>query len=122
MCGKTAVYMLQGVRHCVTWFHTKLLPRRRPLGLCSADLETIPRHYAKQVYETIKFSARLRLPQMSSKEIEERVNEIIASFGLTHVKSSLIGNHLLRGISGGERRRVSIAVEVRLLVLHHQLE
>jgi ABC-type dipeptide/oligopeptide/nickel transport system ATPase subunit len=65
-----------------------------------------------QVFETIKFSARLRCPQMSAAEINARVNEIIDSFGLSHVRNTIVGNAVMRGLSGGERRRVSIAVEV----------
>ena len=66
-----------------------------------------------QVRENILFSARLRLPGMPAAEIRQRVEQLIQQFGLTHVADSLVGNALIRGVSGGERRRVSIAVEVR---------
>lgn len=81
------------------------------LPLCSNSMHTIEAHCHAQVYETILFSARLRLPQMASHEIKDRVDEIVNSFGLAHVRNSNHGNHK-RGVSGGERRRVFIAVEV----------
>ena len=43
-----------------------------------------------------------------------RVNEVIHELGLDKVKDSMVGNWAYRGVSGGERRRVSIAMEVNL--------
>ncbi|GLJ44375.1 hypothetical protein SUGI_0930160 [Cryptomeria japonica] len=63
------------------------------------------------VEETLMFSARLRL---CSKEADKRsrVAALIKDLGLSHVRGSRIGNERVRGISGGERRRVSIGVDV----------
>ncbi|KAJ3394467.1 hypothetical protein HDU84_008463 [Entophlyctis sp. JEL0112] len=67
------------------------------------------------VRETLLFSANLRLPEaMSKKEKSERVDQVISTLGLTHVANSRIGGFGVpgKGISGGERRRVSIGVEL----------
>jgi len=65
------------------------------------------------VRETIEFYANLRLPSsLSKKEKMARVDETIAKLGLAHCQHSMIGNAGERGISGGEKRRVSIAVEL----------
>ncbi|KAJ3391242.1 hypothetical protein HDU84_006306 [Entophlyctis sp. JEL0112] len=67
------------------------------------------------VRETLLFSANLRLPEgMSKKEKAERVDEVISTLGLSHVSNSRIGGFGIpgKGISGGERRRVSIGVEL----------
>ncbi|KAJ3066124.1 hypothetical protein HDU98_010549 [Podochytrium sp. JEL0797] len=65
------------------------------------------------VRETLLFSARLRLAEgMSDKEKQERVQEVINTLGLSHVANSRVGGFGTRGISGGERRRVSIGVEL----------
>ncbi|KAJ3704157.1 hypothetical protein LUZ61_007862 [Rhynchospora tenuis] len=60
--------------------------------------------------ESLLYSARLRLKATKS-EAANRVNELIEELGLSHVAGSTIsgGNG---GISGGERRRVSIGVDM----------
>mmetsp|Transcript_4870 Transcript_4870/g.7372 ORF Transcript_4870/g.7372 Transcript_4870/m.7372 type:complete len:623 (-) Transcript_4870:79-1947(-) len=63
--------------------------------------------------EAFELSARLRLPSETSQtEVKRIVDHLIDSLGLTHVQDSLIGSHLIRGLSGGERKRVSIGVEL----------
>jgi len=42
----------------------------------------------------------------------ERVNRLIKELGLTRCKNTKVGNSLIRGISGGERKRTSIGVEL----------
>ncbi|KAI9342049.1 hypothetical protein DFJ73DRAFT_843020 [Zopfochytrium polystomum] len=65
------------------------------------------------VRETLLFSASLRLPDsMKSEQRLDRVNRIIDDLGLSHVADSRIGGFGNRGISGGEKRRVSIGVEL----------
>ncbi|XP_057772605.1 ABC transporter G family member 11-like [Salvia miltiorrhiza] len=74
------------------------------------------------VRETIAYSARCRLPdRMSWSEKCEIIDNTILEMGLQDCADTVIGNWHLRGISGGERRRVSIALEIlmrpRLLFL-----
>ncbi|KAL2478885.1 ABC transporter G family member 11 [Forsythia ovata] len=74
------------------------------------------------VRETISYSARLRLPdRMPWSEKRTLVESTIIEMGLQDCADTVIGNWHLRGISGGEKRRVSIAVEIlmrpRLLFL-----
>ncbi|KAJ3155803.1 hypothetical protein HK101_001517 [Irineochytrium annulatum] len=65
------------------------------------------------VRETLMFSATLRLPEcISALERTRRVDEIIATLGLTHIANSRVGGFGFRGISGGEKRRLSIGVEL----------
>eukprot|EP00250_Pteridium_aquilinum_P010328 c19304_g1_i1 orf=123-2222(-) len=65
------------------------------------------------VKETFLFSAHLRLPpSVSSAEKQERVDALMKELGLMHVAETRIGNEDVRGVSGGERRRVSIGVDV----------
>lgn len=52
-------------------------------------------------------------PSISLKEKEERVDQLIAALELTGSKDSYIGGaSFLRGISGGEMKRVSIGIEL----------
>lgn len=74
------------------------------------------------VRETISYSAQLRLPdRMPRTEKRALVESTIIEMGLQDCADTVIGNWHLRGISGGEKRRVSIAVEIlmrpRLLFL-----
>ncbi|KAJ3417122.1 hypothetical protein HDV05_006981 [Chytridiales sp. JEL 0842] len=65
------------------------------------------------VRETIMFSANLRLPEcISLYEKKARVEEVLHMLGLAHVGNTVVGGNGKRGISGGERRRVSIGVEL----------
>ncbi|RKO93672.1 P-loop containing nucleoside triphosphate hydrolase protein [Blyttiomyces helicus] len=65
------------------------------------------------VRESIAFSAHLRLPEsIPHDEKERRVDKALVQLGLVHVANSPIGGRRKRGISGGEKRRVSIGVEL----------
>ncbi|KAI8908416.1 hypothetical protein EDD86DRAFT_17287 [Gorgonomyces haynaldii] len=65
------------------------------------------------VYETIRYSAFLRLPRtMTKQEKLDRVEGVIAALGLSNVRNTFIGSATQRGISGGERKRVSIGIEL----------
>lgn len=61
------------------------------------------------VRETIWYSAKLSLPPTTSNtEIDERTDLIISDLGLSGVANQKIGTAIQRGISGGQKRRVSI--------------
>lgn len=65
------------------------------------------------VYETLLFSAMLRLKSTHTKQqIENKVDEIIIKLGLKDCKNSYIGSEFMKGISGGEKRRVSIGIQL----------
>ncbi|CAG8568224.1 1635_t:CDS:10, partial [Acaulospora colombiana] len=62
---------------------------------------------------TGKHSALMRLPaDMERGEKKRKVIEIIKFLGLDHVMDSAIGNEEERGISGGQRKRVNIGMEL----------
>lgn len=65
------------------------------------------------VYETILYSALLRLPRDMSFEAKHfRVMETMSELGILGIKDMRIGASGQRSISGGEKRRVSIACEL----------
>ncbi|KAI3967774.1 hypothetical protein MKX01_039166 [Papaver californicum] len=64
------------------------------------------------VKETMMFSADFRLVGRSCKEKEERVENLMKELNLLHVQNSFVGDEETRGISGGERKRVSIGIDV----------
>ncbi|KAK0495490.1 P-loop containing nucleoside triphosphate hydrolase protein [Armillaria luteobubalina] len=65
------------------------------------------------VRKTLEFAAALRLPSLMSKEQKrQKADEVMKKMGLTDCADTLVGNVILKGISGGEKRRVSIAIQV----------
>nr|KJB35758.1 hypothetical protein B456_006G126900 [Gossypium raimondii] len=65
------------------------------------------------VRETITYSAQLRLPSsLTRQDIDGIVEGTITEMGLQECADRLIGNWHLRGISGGEKKRLSIALEI----------
>eukprot|EP00741_Cyanophora_paradoxa_P001908 tig00000523_g1848.t1 len=65
------------------------------------------------VRETLVFSAQLRLPEsLPSVEKLKRVDEVMRSLGIEKVADTKVGGPFVRGVSGGERKRVSIGCEL----------
>lgn len=65
------------------------------------------------VYETVLNSALLRLPRsLSFAAKQARVYQVLEELRILEIKDRVIGNDFERGISGGEKRRVSIACEL----------
>lgn len=62
--------------------------------------------------ESLRFVADLRMIGAKEQEKVERVEELIRILGLTECANTYIGNAHIRGVSGGERRRCSIGVEL----------
>ncbi|KAK9465563.1 ABC-2 type transporter-domain-containing protein [Lipomyces arxii] len=67
------------------------------------------------VNETLSFAAAIKAPRIrggdvSTKEYVEDVRNVLATvFGLSHTFHTPVGNDFIRGVSGGERKRVSLA-------------
>lgn len=60
------------------------------------------------VEENITMAGRLKTSGLT----QANVHEIIEHIGLMHIKEKVVGTALQRGISGGQRKRVSIAMEL----------
>ena len=63
------------------------------------------------VREALIFASRLKL-KIPEAEQDKRVDKLLLDLGLSHVKDSMIGNERRKVISGGERKRTSIGVEL----------
>lgn len=67
------------------------------------------------VGQTLEFAASVRTPSrrihdMSRVEFCQYIAQVVmAAFGLSHTYHTKVGNDFVRGVSGGERKRVSIA-------------
>ncbi|KAM9455084.1 broad substrate specificity ATP-binding cassette transporter ABCG2b [Clarias gariepinus] len=66
------------------------------------------------VQENLMFSGHLRLPrhQYSTADKQRKVASVIRELGLEDCADTKIGTEFLRGVSGGERKRCSIGMEL----------
>ncbi|XVF02813.1 hypothetical protein REPUB_Repub04eG0206600 [Reevesia pubescens] len=65
------------------------------------------------VRETLSLASELQLPEISSvEERDEYVNNLLFKLGLVSCADSIIGDAKVRGISGGEKKRLSLGCEL----------
>ena len=70
-------------------------------------------HPELTVFEAVKYSAKFRLPpDYSDEEIDARVEQTLNDLGLEGVKNLQIGKPEKKVLSGGQRKRVNIALEL----------
>ncbi|KAH6849603.1 ABC-2 type transporter-domain-containing protein [Chaetomium sp. MPI-CAGE-AT-0009] len=76
----------------------------------------VDHHFAHlTVGDTLYFAARSRCPRLipgglSPREYAEHMRDVVmAMFGISHTKNTRVGNDFVRGVSGGERKRVTIS-------------
>jgi ABC-type multidrug transport system ATPase subunit/predicted component of type VI protein secretion system len=70
-------------------------------------------HGELTVWEALYYSAKLRLPpDTSDGEIERRINEVLAALEIEPTRHVRIGSPEQKGISGGQRKRVNLALEL----------
>lgn len=64
------------------------------------------------VRETLRYAAMLRLPEsLSRRQKVARAETVLLMLGLKDCADLPVGGALLKGISGGEKRRLSLAVQ-----------
>lgn len=74
---------------------------------------------ALTVRETLRFAAILKLPStVSRKRKLARAEEVLKMLGLRDCADGMVGGELLKGISGGEKRRLSLACEMVSSILN----
>ncbi|KAF9043399.1 P-loop containing nucleoside triphosphate hydrolase protein [Panaeolus papilionaceus] len=61
------------------------------------------------VRESITYALRLHLPLLPRKQVKARVDRVITALGLSSCAEQQIGTPISRGISGGQKRRVTAA-------------
>ncbi|MBU4486367.1 MAG: ATP-binding cassette domain-containing protein [Candidatus Delongbacteria bacterium] len=64
------------------------------------------------VYENLYFNAKLRFPKLNEKSINERVKSVIKEIGLYSKKNMKVGTESEKILSGGERKRLNIGLEL----------
>lgn len=69
------------------------------------------------VAQTLNFALRMKTPTSGARPSNESREDfennyggtLLKTFGIDHTRDTLVGNEFVRGVSGGERKRVSIA-------------
>ena len=64
------------------------------------------------VYQNIYFNAKMCLNNLSEEKITGVVDKLLSDFDLDEIKDLKVGNPLKKVISGGQRKRVNIALEL----------
>ncbi|KAH3674487.1 hypothetical protein WICMUC_003325 [Wickerhamomyces mucosus] len=64
------------------------------------------------VFETLLMAADLRLNKLNKQQRLQIVQDIISKLGLKNCRNTLIGSEFIKGISGGEKRRVAIGIQL----------
>jgi len=64
------------------------------------------------VYQNLYYTARLCFAHLSGKELEQRVMKTLKDLGLEAVKDLKVGSPINKYISGGQRKRLNIALEL----------
>ncbi|CAI0396036.1 unnamed protein product [Linum tenue] len=90
--------------------YTKSLKRR--IGFVTQDDVVFPHLTVK---ETLTYSALLQLPSVLSRQQKrDRALNVITELGLDRCQNTMVGGKFMRGVSGGERKRVCIGNEILL--------
>lgn len=120
-CGKTT--MLNALAHRLASGKMKVTGTVQVNGQATSasKLSHIARYVEQEdaligsltVRENVEFGARLALPRSITKtERMRRVQDALESFGIQDQADSLIGTPLRKGISGGQKKRVSVASQL----------
>ncbi len=64
-------------------------------------------HRELTVDESLWYAGKLRLPNYTDEQLKAKINQVLDELNIAHVRSNLVS-----AISGGQRKRVSIAVEI----------
>jgi ATP-binding cassette subfamily G (WHITE) protein 2 (PDR) len=108
------VVRLVGANGCLIHAFSRPHMNKLDTNLCfSAQVDKHFPHLT--VSETLEFAASARTPShridnMPRREFCQYVTRVVmATFGLSHTSNTKVGDDFVRGVSGGERKRVSIA-------------
>ncbi|HKK43548.1 MAG TPA: ATP-binding cassette domain-containing protein [Bacteroidales bacterium] len=64
------------------------------------------------VFQNLLFNARMCLGNLSEEELHEAVNQVLNDLDLYEIRSLRVGSPLKKVISGGQRKRLNIALEL----------
>ncbi|KAJ1715497.1 ABC multidrug transporter [Aspergillus flavus] len=103
--------------------HSSFLGVTGSLDYSGLSLEEVKKHYRGQVayvpeddvhfptltvQQTLEFALQSKTPQRYQDRIPRYLEIYGRVFGMSHTMNTLVGNEYIRGVSGGERKRISI--------------
>ncbi|KAE8415395.1 hypothetical protein BDV36DRAFT_285413 [Aspergillus pseudocaelatus] len=103
--------------------HSSFLGVTGSLDYSGLSLEEVKKHYRGQVayvpeddvhfptltvQQTLEFALQSKTPQRYQDRISRYLETYGRVFGMSHTMNTLVGNEYIRGVSGGERKRISI--------------
>ncbi|KAK1307783.1 ABC transporter G family member 9 [Acorus calamus] len=102
---------LHGLKGNITYSGSRFCNSvKRNMGFVTQDDVLYP-HLT--VHETLLYTALLRLPNtLTRQEKAAQADSVLAQLGLSACRNSIVGGAMVRGVSGGERKRVSIGQEM----------
>jgi ABC-type multidrug transport system ATPase subunit len=104
----TIRYLLHGKQN--PFYLSSIQPLRKIVGFVPQD-DCVLRELS--IRQVLMHSARMRLPRnLSYETVRAKVTNLISVLGLGHIIDKRIGDADCGGISGGQRKRVNIALEL----------
>ncbi|KAJ1310587.1 hypothetical protein OPQ81_007316 [Rhizoctonia solani] len=88
---------------------------KRFAGEAAYNMEDDIHYPILTVAQTLHFALNLKspgrlLPEQTRAQLNDEIlNMLLAMLNITHTRNTVVGNEFMRGVSGGERKRVSIA-------------
>ncbi len=64
------------------------------------------------VYENLWYRLRLRMPHISKASLDQKIHNILHQVNLAHHRDTKVGDYKKKNLSGGERKRLNIALEL----------
>jgi ATP-binding cassette subfamily G (WHITE) protein 2 len=64
-------------------------------------------------FETLKYTADLRLEKgLTRQQKNDIIDDVMLQMGISHARNTIVGTPIKKGISGGERKRLCVAMEL----------
>jgi ABC transport system ATP-binding/permease protein len=64
------------------------------------------------VYENLYFNAHLSIGKLGPEKIDEKIKEVLEAYSISEIKDLKVGSIVKKTISGGQRKRLNIALEL----------
>ena len=110
LCGRAHYGMVSGEVFINGHCNSKIEDHKAVIGFVPQEDIVYP---DLTVRENLLYAGRLMLPAGTTKEeISDLADATMAALGLSRIANSVVGDARRRGVSGGEKKRVNIGLEL----------